>query len=157
MASVPEKPIAAWLRSSRLGQSMPSGDPWTYDYLFRQMRQAIGWAPPHPNYSRYENGKSTPSRETLAKLVGFWAALGVDGPDLTPPTAGEVGTTDSPAALIRALEAQTAAISELVALVRANEDDREARLRGLEAAVALLARPSVEAPQGLPAPHGSGR
>lgn len=95
MASVPEKPIAEWLRASRLSQAMPNGDPWTYDYLFAQMRGAIGWAPPHPNYSRYENGKSTPNRDTLAKFIRFWATRGVDGPDLTPHVAEEEATPSS--------------------------------------------------------------
>lgn len=84
MADVPGKPIANWLRTSRLGQAMPNGDPWTYSHLFDRMREDIAWAPPHPNYSKYENGKATPNRETLEKLVRFWAARGVDGPDMTP-------------------------------------------------------------------------
>lgn len=162
MASVPEKPIADWLRASRTSQLTADGDPWTYDRLFREMREAIGWAPAHPNYSRYENGKSTPNRETLAKFVRFWATKGVEGPDLTPPPAEEEATPssadylariDSLVSLVTQLLSRQDDIQEVLAgatrMAQANAD----RIRQLEDRLAARGGETHGAGGGLAAPH----
>lgn len=80
-------PIAEWLRSTRERQHRADGEPWSQDDFLAELERASGWHLHRPNYSNYERGKATPKRETLAKLVAFWAARGEPGPDLTPPPA----------------------------------------------------------------------
>ena len=132
------KPIAEWLRGTRLAQTMPgTRRAWTQDYLLTQMR-AEGWAPHRPNYSKYETGHATPEPETLDRFVAFWAARGVPGPDLSePPQATESGD-----ALVAALMAQTAAINALVELLAGA--DLPARVAALELVVGPLAERVLE-------------
>jgi hypothetical protein len=85
---VTDRPIADWLLASRLRHLDDKGDPWTQDRLIREMQSSIGWAPFRPNYSRYETGKSTPNRETLAKFMRFWEGRGEPGPNLSVPPPG---------------------------------------------------------------------
>jgi hypothetical protein len=103
-----ERPIAAWLRTTRLRQLDEKGDPWTQDRLLSLMQSEIGWAPHRPNYSKYEQGKATPERETLAKFVTFWAAHGEPGPDLT---TREVDDTDP---MVAAIDRQTAMLERVL-------------------------------------------
>lgn len=112
------KPIAAWLRATRLGQKMDDGDggtkPWTIRHLLALMEAEIGWAPPHPNYSNYENGKSTPNAITLRKFVKFWTKHGQPGPDLSPRQAIEPEPD-----LAELIKLQTAAIDRQTTMLRA--------------------------------------
>lgn len=127
MADVPGKPIANWLRRARQSQRMPNGRSWTYNHLFEQMRERIGWAPAHPNYSKYENGKATPQPETLEKFTEFWATVpGAPGLDLTPEPepvdpqialASAIQELAAELRLLRESQAQSgAATADLVAL-----------------------------------------
>jgi len=143
------RPIAAWLKTTRERQLDEKGDPWTQDHLLALMHAEVGWAPYRPNYSKYESGKATPKRETLAKFVRFWEQRGEPGPVMDAPAeppseqaqliaaltahteaiaaqtaampSPDNGSTSAPGlgALIEAIAAQTAAMSELVAELRA--------------------------------------
>jgi hypothetical protein len=104
---IADRPIAQWLRSTRLRQLDEKGDPWTQDRLLELMRAEIDWAPHRPNYSKYERGISTPTRETLAKFVAFWEKHGEPGPDLTPPAEPK-----PPLDISALIEANTAALRD---------------------------------------------
>lgn len=145
-------PVPDWLRETRLRQRRADGKPWTQDDLLARMQQEIGWAPHRPNYSKYESGKSKPET-VLPRFVEFWAKLGEPGPDYTP-----IEEAPAPEG-----EGLAAAISALVVELQAMRQERESialRLETLEAAVALLARPSGEGLSALgppPVEAGSGR
>lgn len=150
-----EAPIAIWLRATRLRQAMPSGDPWSQDYLLERMTQEIGWAPYRPNYSKYEQGKATPKRETLAKFVAFWAGRGEPGPDLSPKVV-------EPAAdpLVAALTAQTKALADLVDELRQWRTQDRVKIGQVEAVVdrlvaSALAAPGSRGPSTPAAPAGT--
>jgi hypothetical protein len=134
----PEAAIALWLRESRASQTMSDGQGgekrWTVAHFLDLLQAETGWAPAHSNYSNYELGKQTPNPVTLRKFERFWAARGIDGPDLSPQDAP--GATESPADLIAALAAQTAAINALVALL---SGDLPERVAALEPVVSRLA------------------
>jgi transcriptional regulator with XRE-family HTH domain len=76
-----------------------------------------------------------PKADTLDALERIF---GSTAPALT-------GATETPDSLLAALAAQTAAISELVGVLREGAEDRESRLRTLEAVVSVLLRQDAEA------------
>lgn len=142
---LPDKPIAAWLKTNRLRQVDAEGDPWTQDHLIELMRGRIGWAPARTNYSGYEQGRTTPNRATLTKFVRFWALYGEPGPDLTPPPLPEPAVDQGLAA---AIAAQAIAITELAAQVRAlveRQPSSEELAGVLDAAVGLAVRETLQA------------
>lgn len=78
-------PLARWLKETRLAQTNPeTGRAWTQDYFLARMKASTGWAPAYPNYNAIEQGKTSPRSDTVAKLVAFWATVGVPEPDLSP-------------------------------------------------------------------------
>lgn len=135
------RPIAQWLRSSRLHQTDERGEAWTQDQLLERMRADVGWAPHRPNYSAYEQGRSTPNRETLAKFVSFWGMHGVGGPDMEPP---------APARSPATLEDLIAAMAEDAALRREElEATRQQTAVLMSIVSALLPGGSGPRPPGL--------
>jgi hypothetical protein len=165
-AASPDKPIARWLRETRLRQTMGDGDdrPWTVGYFLERILEETRWAPQRPNYSAYENGRATPNRDTLAKFMAFWAARGQPGPNLTPPAPAPTESETLIAALTAqtaALTAQAAAINGLVKEMRLARAGQEGRLEGIERGLSVVASireaGASEVSNGPPSPAGTGR
>lgn len=111
---------------------------WDTQALAReQIARLTGWKIPQSVYAEWESGRRLPSEANLDRLRSFYG----DAPE----------ATETPDGLVAALTAQTAAISELVAVLRSEET--EARLRALEAAVALLAQRVGVEPRELVVPR----
>src|SRR4051794_4295712 len=99
-----DRPIANWLRKARDAQLDPAtGEPWTQAHLLDVIRDTTGWSLARSLYSRWETGKGTPERKSLAKLIGFWATQGVPGPDAPPAAAEATESGDDLARAIRSL------------------------------------------------------
>lgn len=141
--------ISTWLKANRANA--------TQEWLAADIERVTGWHITRDRYSKYESGSLPIGRVVLKHFTDYWATRDVPGPDFSP-VAGESGTTDSPAALIAAITAQTEAITAVLDRLTAADDDREARLRALEAEVrSLREQRAGEASPELPAPRGSGR
>jgi transcriptional regulator with XRE-family HTH domain len=120
-------PIAAWLIRSRARFSEPGATrQWTVDQFLAALKAESGYAPTRTTYARWESGAVRPEPENLQRVVDFYTARGVSGPD-EPPQATETG--DPVAA---ALLAQTEAINALVAELRLS------RLAQVEETAAVL-------------------
>lgn len=146
----PNAPIAAWLRSTRVRQTMDDGEgglkPWTVDHFLALMKAEVGWAPARPNYSKYERGRAVPQPKTLARFVEFWAGHGEPGPDLTPPAPQQ-----DP--LIAALDRQSRAMEGLVDLLRQVVAGQGRRLEEVEVVLRHLVAPTTQDTAALPAPR----
>lgn len=134
MDANPDAPIALWLRTTRARQKMDDGEgglkPWTVDHFLELMKAEVGWAPARPNYSRYENGRTTPQPKTLAKFVAFWRTQGVEAPDFD---ATPVEPEPEPS-----LAAALFAIRDELRDARQERKRTEARLRAVEAELRSL-------------------
>ena len=126
-------PIGDWLRETRERQVRPDGEKWSQDDFLAELQRATGWHLHRPNYSRYESGRSQPKRDTLARLVGFWAARGEPGPDLSPKV--EPAPVDPVAA---AIDRQTAILAELVAELRSMRAEGDGVAEALTSGLADL-------------------
>lgn len=121
--------IGNWLVESRLARGWD-----TQDRARAEIERLTGWRVPQSVYAEWESGRRVPSDANLERLQGFYG----DGPGL-----GSTGSDDPVATAIRE---QTKVLSELVAELREGRAV-EARLRAVEAGVALLAqRADVELP-----------
>lgn len=106
--------IAAWLiRSRALFREPGAKRAWTVDQFLDALKAETGWAPVRTTYARWESGAARPEPDNLQRVVDFYAARDVAGPEgpkveLPPVTAGIPE-------LVAALAAQTTAINALVA------------------------------------------
>lgn len=101
-----------------------------------------------PTIRKVEGGSNrTPSKRLVRDMYDYFREIGErDGKPVEPPPGflGELPAAAAPdqSALVGALNAQTAAISELVGLLRPlieqGEEDREARLRAVQAEIRSL-------------------
>lgn len=75
-------PIAAWLiRSRALFRDPGAVRPWTVEAFLATLEAETGWAPVRTTYARWESGAARPEAENLQRVVDFYAARGVGGPD----------------------------------------------------------------------------
>jgi transcriptional regulator with XRE-family HTH domain len=114
---------------------------WTTAQRALDAMAAVGIRIGKSTYAEYESGTKAPSRNHLPLLESFWG----------PPEP--LQATETPDSLVAALHAQTVAISELVAVLREGSEDRESRLRTLEAVVSVLLPRDDEASLGQLVPH----
>lgn len=124
-------PIAAWLITSR-GQFREPGASraWTVDTFLETLRRETGWSPARTTYARWESGAARPEPENLARVVAFYEARGIPGPDaVTNEPANEQ------ADLIAAIKAQTEA---MVALVEELRLSRQAQVTATDVAFQAL-------------------
>lgn len=143
-------PIAAWLIRSRAQFREPNAQrTWTVDDFLAALKADMGWAPVRTTYARWESGATRPEPENLRRVEAFYAARGV-GPEVPPAPTGD---TETPADLIAALNAQTMAIKDLVALLAAA--DLLARVGALEPVVSRLAERVLGVPPERPVPLGT--
>jgi transcriptional regulator with XRE-family HTH domain len=99
---------------------------------------------------RWWRGETRPTRNSLARIA---ETLHIDTRLLRSALGEPIGATETPAGMVAALNAQTEAITELVAVLRPLVEDHEARVRALEAERALDALPGDEAPRVRSAPR----
>ncbi len=120
--------IGEWLRANRGLEPQ--------DKLLARMKAVTGWAPSRPNYSKYENGRTDPTPETLQKFVDFWASQGKAGPDFTPPPPEPTFEER----MLTAIERQTAAINALVGQLARLTTEQASGQAALMQALGAMAR-----------------
>lgn len=149
--SVDERgPIAAWLIRARARFHEPgSARSWTADQFLAALRDETGWAPTRTTYARWESGAVRPDQENLDRVVAFYAARGIPGPDAPEPVAAP---QDDLAAVIAAIDRLTAAVQ---AQTDANTAATAALAEGLLRALGRLDTSLGHMPDGRPDPRSA--
>jgi hypothetical protein len=126
-------PIAAWLiRSRALFREPGAAKSWTADEFLSALQAESGWAPTRTTYARWESGAVRPEEPNLDRVVGFYAARGVPGPDVPPAPAAPPDLATVLMALVKELEES-----------RLERVATDARLRAVESELeSLRARPA---------------
>lgn len=137
-------PIAAWLIRSRAQFTEPGASrAWTVEDFLRTLHAETGWAPVRTTYARWESGAARPEPENIARVVAFYEARNVAGPE-APVEEPEPSLA--------------AALTALVVELRESREAREAteaRLRAVEAELqSLRERREDGAPSARSAPGG---
>lgn len=122
---------------------------WSATQAHEALREGLGLAPKsRAAYVAIEDGRPLKAREETFLRSYFG---GGPSDEDRESQAGSGGDTPDPAALIAAIEAQTRAITAVLDRLTAADEDREARLRALEAEVRSLRE--QRAAEGSPARH----
>lgn len=134
-------PIAAWLIRARGSFRKPDAKrTWTVDDFLGELEAAVNWSPVRTTYARWESGATRPDDANLQRVIDFYAARGVPGPDPIPDLA----------TALLALAQSNGALAHELAETRREREEYRTRLDALDAAVAELVARSNPHDEGHP-------